>query len=407
MVELNFDTPVEDVRATLPPLSAAPTLAAIPGPPDATAADWDTVLSDEHEREEALVSEAEDAIAHNNFGLAVAALAKVHVSPLSFPDLALRSLLAESWAQMSLGAIDDAARLLERAQTIVGQPSFSESDRAEVFYRLGCCRFSSSAYGEAVSLFTLALAHCERSDTACDGLRARIYESRAVCHQGHSDWDAARADVERALTLAERIGDEETVAYGYSQASLIAERESQWLLARFYAEAARVTYEQLGDRVNLQKVLDNLGRINEVLGETAHAVACLEEAYQLALELGENLAAARAKSSLAEVHLKSGNPEQAEDLARRALERLACEPDRHEENGKAQLLLGRALLDQDRDAEAAQRFNCAAARFERLESPRHRASALLAQGDLWATRGDSDTAAMLYRQAAQALQDAS
>ena len=400
MISPNLDSAVE------PPLSAVPVLVAIPGPSDAAAVDWDPALSSEREQEEGLVARAEDAIAHNEFGLAVATLAKAYVSPLSFPDLALRSLLAESWAQMSLGAVDDAARLLERAETLVGQPSFTESARAEVLYRLGCCRFSSSAYAEAISLFTLALAHCERSD-ACDRLRARIYESRAVCHQSHSDWDAARADVEHALTLAEKVGDEETVAYGYSQASVIAEREGQWLLARFYAEAARLTYEQLGDRFNLQKVLDNLGRINEVLGETAHAVACLEESYQLALDLRENLAAARAKSSLAEVHLKSGNPEQAEDLARRALERLSSEPDRHEENGKAQLLLGRALLDQGRDIEAEELFNCAAARFARLESARDRASAWLAQGDLWASRGDSDTAALLFRQAAQALQDAS
>ena len=407
MISPNLDSAVETVRAVEPPLPAVPVLVAIPGPSDAAAADWATAIASERDAEEALVARAEDAIAQNEFGLAVATLAKAHVSPLSFPDLALRSLLAESWAQMSLGAVDDAARLLERAETLVGQPSFTESARADVLYRLGCCRFSASAYGEAISLFTLALAHCDPSDAACDGLRARIYESRAVCHQSHSDWDSARSDVDHALTLAEKVGDEETVAYGYSQASVIAEREGQWLLARFYAEAARATYEQLGDRVNLQKVLDNLGRINEVLGETAHAVACLEESYQLALDLGENLAAARARSSLAEVHLKSGNPEQAEDLARRALERLACEPDRHEENGKAQLLLGRALLDQDRDTEAEHLFNCAAARFERLGTAQLRASAWLAQGDLWAARGDTDAAALLYRQAAQALQDSS
>lgn len=391
----------------MPPLSAVPTLVAVPGSVDAGTADGDTSLAATRDQEEALVARAENAIASDNFGLAVATLSKAHVSPLSFPDLALRCLLAESWARMSLGAVDDAVRLLERAQSLVGQPTFTESDRAAVLYRLGRCRWTSSLYGEAVSLYTLALAHCERSDAACDGLRARIYESRALCHQSHRDWDAARADIERALTLAESVGDEETVAYGYFQASLIAEREGQWLLSRFYGEAARATYEQLGDRVNLQRVLDNLGRINDVLGETAHAVASFEEAFELALDLGDNLGAARAKSWLAEVHLKSGNPEQAENFARGALDRLSCEPDRHEENGKAQLILGRALLDQGRDAEAEELFNCAAARFERLESARHRASAWLAQGDLWASRGDTDTAAMLFRQAAQALQDAS
>jgi TolA-binding protein len=75
------------------------------------------------------------------------------------------------------------------------------------------------------------------------------------------------------------------------------------------------------------------------------------------------------------------------------------------EIGNAQLVLGRALLAQDRLDEAEQAFKAGEAAYDQMSSVSHRADAWLAQGDLAAKRGDDRTAAKLYRRAADALQD--
>jgi tetratricopeptide (TPR) repeat protein len=105
------------------------------------------------------------------------------------------------------------------------------------------------------------------------------------------------------------------------------------------------------------------------------------------------------------VHLRTGEVELAEEQARHALRLLDGRVDWLDEIGNAQLVLGRALLEQGRLDEAEEAFKLAEASFEQLSSESHRASAWLAQGDVAARRGNDRTAARLYRRAAEALQD--
>jgi tetratricopeptide (TPR) repeat protein len=355
------------------------------------------------EAAESAVLSAEESIERHEYAEAIAALAGASLAIA--PELALRGLLAESWARMSLGQLDAALALLDRARVIAEGTSFGDRDRATVLYRLGCCRFNLSAIPNAVALFTLALELCDRSGLNCDALRARILEERSRCYQRRRDWEAARADVEQALELANGIGDESAVAYAHFQASVIAEREGQWLVARMYAEEAKARYELLGDRLFVHKLLNNLGGINFLLGKPEAAATCLKDSFRIALELENDVGAAYAMSSLAQVQLKSGEPVEAEAHARRALELLGGRLDHLEEVGNAQLVLGRCLLEQARFDEAEQLFHNAEGHFERLSSGSHRCAAWIAQGDLADRRGDKDRAAALYRRAAEALQD--
>jgi tetratricopeptide (TPR) repeat protein len=73
--------------------------------------------------------------------------------------------------------------------------------------------------------------------------------------------------------------------------------------------------------------------------------------------------------------------------------------------GNARLVLGRALLEQGRLEEAGDAFAAAEDAFAKLSSTSHRAAAWIAQGDLATKRGDERQAAVLYRRAAEALQD--
>jgi tetratricopeptide (TPR) repeat protein len=181
--------------------------------------------------------------------------------------------------------------------------------------------------------------------------------------------------------------------------------EGHWILARTYAERARAAYESLADKVHVGQLTNNLGGLNFLLGKTDEAVALLKEAFGIALDTGRDADAAQAVSSLAQIHLRTGAVQQAEEQARHALELLHDQEDYLDEIGSAQLVLGRALLSQDRLDEAETAFAAAEASFGQLGSASHRASAWVARGDLAAKRGDDRLAAHLYRSAAEALQD--
>ncbi len=351
------------------------------------------------------VAAAEGAIAEARYADALAALAGRPVPAAAHPDLALRTLFAESWARMYLGDLQAALACGERARAIAEGSFFNDRDRSESLYRLGCVRVKLNAIAAATSLFTLALELAERSGLPCDRLRAEIFEWRSRCYQRQRDFDAARQDVERALELAQAVGDEHVTAHVYFRASVIAERTGQWLLARFYAENARTLYDHCGDRINTGRLLNNLGGLTFLLGQPEEAKAYLKQAVAVALDTGSDADAAQAINSLAQVHLRTGEPESAERHARHALELLGGREDVVDEIGNAQLVLGRALLAQDRHDEAAGCFERAEASFQRLDSTSHRAAAWMAQGDLAAARGDCAAAVERFRAAAEALQD--
>ena len=105
------------------------------------------------------------------------------------------------------------------------------------------------------------------------------------------------------------------------------------------------------------------------------------------------------------MHLRTGDPKRAEEQARHALELIGEPRGLLDEIGNARLVLGRALLDQDRLDEAERRSPQAEDAFAQLSSASHRAAAWIAQGDLATKRGDERRAAALYRRAAEALQD--
>jgi tetratricopeptide (TPR) repeat protein len=274
-----------------------------------------------------------------------------------------------------------------------------------VLFRLGVCRYKLSSIATAVALFDEALQLAERSGMPCDNLRSEILNWRSRCRRRQRDYEAAREDVERALELAEGLDDRRMTAHVYFQASLIAEREGHWVTARNYAERARGLYEEVEDKADVGRLLNNLGGLNYTLGKPDEAVRYLKDAFKVLIDLGRDDEAATAVSSLAQVRLGTGELTIAEEQARHALALLGGREDRLDEIGNAQLVLGRALLEQGRLDDAAAAFEDAENTFEKFESTSHRAAVWIAKGDLTARRGDDTGAARLYRRAAEALQD--
>ena len=322
------------------------------------------------------------------------------------PELELRMLAVEAWARQSIGQVREAIDLLSRARSIAEAPQFSDIERADVLFRLGVCRWKLSSIATSVALLDEALQLADRSGLPCDLLRSKILDWRSRCRRRQRDYEAAREDVERALELAEGLDDPRMIAHVYFQASLIAEREGQWVSARQYAERAKALYEQVDDQLDVGRMLNNLGGLNFLLGKSDDAVKYLKDAVKVLIEVGgRSDEVANAVSSLAHVQLDQGDLSAAEEQARQALSLLNDHEDRLGEIGNAQLLLGRALLEQGRLDESSVALGAAEETFDKYESTSHRAAVWIAKGDLAARRDDDAAAARLYRRAAETLQD--
>ena len=365
------------------------------------------VSTDDRAKAEATLARAESLLQEHQLDDAIDEYTRALPAVLGTgaPELRVRALNGEAMARAENGDIKSGLALLAESRALVEGEGFSDIDRAEVLYRLGVCRYLLASISTAVGLFNEALALVERSELPSDRLRLNIFAWRSRCYRRQRDYEASREDVERALELAVSLQDARALGAAYFQASLLAERDGHYVLARTYAEQAKTQYEELADRANVGRLMNNLGAVEFLLGKPEVAVDHFKQAFAVALELGRDEEAAKAVSSLAQVHLRTGDVKKAEEQARQALDIIAERADMLDEVGNARLVLGRALLEQGRLDEAEVAFAGSVDAFARLTSTSHRAAAWVAQGDLATKRGDERRAAVLYRRAAEALQD--
>jgi tetratricopeptide (TPR) repeat protein len=365
------------------------------------------VSADERAKAEAILTRADALLEEGRLDESIEEYARALPAVLGTGavELHVHALKGEAMARAQNGDVKSALAMLGEARVLVEREEFSDIDRAEVLYRLGVCRYLLSSISTAVGLFNEALALGERSGLPSDELRLNVFSWRSRCYRRQRDYEAAREDVELALELAEAMHDSRALGAAYFQASVLAERDGHWVLARTYAEKAKARYEELSDRANVGRLLNNLGGLEFLLGKPEQAVDHLKHSFAVALELGHEEEAATAISSLAQVHLRTGDVQRAEEQALHALQLIGDRKNMLDEVGNAQLVLGRALLEQDRLEEAEAAFGDADDAFSKLSSGSHRAAAWIAQGDLATKRGDERRAAVLYRRAAETLQD--
>jgi tetratricopeptide (TPR) repeat protein len=365
------------------------------------------VSTDERAKAEAILARADALSQEYQYAEAIEEYTAALPSVLGTgaAELRVRALNGEAMARALSGEVKKGLELLAESRALVESDEFSDIDRAEVLYRLGVCRYLLSSVSTAVGLFNEALVLAERSGMPADRLRLGVFAWRSRCYRRQRDFEAAREDVEFALELAEAMHDTRALGSAYFQASVLAERDGHYVLARTYAEKAKTQFEELADRANVGRLMNNLGGLEFLLGKPEQAIEHFKHAFSVALEIGRDEDAAGAVSSLAQVHLRTGDVKRAEEQALHALEIMGERDDMLDEIGNARLVLGRSLLEQDRLDEAETAFAQSEDAFAKLSSASHRAAAWIAQGDLATKRGDERRAAGLYRRAAEALQD--
>ena len=272
------------------------------------------ISTDQRTKLEAALARAEALSAAHRYEEAVEAYREVRsdVASTGARSLELGVLTGEAWALQEVGQVKEAIELLLRAREIAERDGHSELELADVLYRLAVCRYKLSSLSTAIALFDQALALAERSGLPCDLLRSEILQRRSRCHRLLRDYAAAHDDVERALELAQDLGDRSAVANAYFQASLLAQRQGHYVLSRSYAQRAKELYDALNDERNVGRLLLMLGGLTLLLGDEDSAVVHLKASYSRALDTDSPADAAQALEGIARVHLNRGQYDQAE-----------------------------------------------------------------------------------------------
>ena len=364
-----------------------------------------TALALVQEGAETALVDSEALVSANRHCEAVEALEALWEDVRHDAQLALRQRLALGWSNLYLGELDEADRVLVHAEGIAQSPRFDAADRAEVLYRRGCVALKQSHVVDATALFTQALDANARAPQPRPSLASRVHEWRSRCHVFLRDWVAALRDVERALELAGVAQDVEAEAHALFQASIVAERQKQWLLARCHAEQALELYRSLDNRLCTARMLNNLGGIDFLLGNVEAAESSLLEAIETAAEVGSDADLAQGVNSLAQVYLRTDRPLDARARALRAVELLEHRTDFLDELGNASLVVARSYQLEGEPDRAAGWLDRAEQAYAGLGSTSHLASAWMARGDLARSNGDVEAAADHFRRAADLLQD--
>ena len=354
---------------------------------------------------EAAVARAEAQIEAHHDSDALTILSQVDTAAERSGDIRLRFRHAQArgWALQATGQMPEALQAFATAGGLA--ETLTHSDRAAVVYRIGLVRYKMGSLATAAAALDEALRLAESDAQPSDALRVRILNVRAKVRRRQKDFTAASEDVTQALELARSLNDDRVLAETLLDASLVAERQNQYSLAREYAERSKTLYERVSDHEYVGKLLNNLGQLHAITGKPEKAVPLLRESFRIAVEQDNRVDAGFAASSLASARLHTGDHEGAIESGYRAIELLSSRVEYREEEGNARIVIGRAQMALDRIDEAERSFVAAANCFEAVETVSHLAGAWVALGDVAEQRGETVRAAELYRRAAEALQD--
>ena len=278
-----------------------------------------TTLTLVQRRRRRALAHAEALVAANKHCEAIAELEELWLNVRSDQALSLRrQRLALVWSEMALGDLEHAAGLLEQADGIVRSPRFDASDRADVLFRRGCVDFQRGNVAEAITELTGAI-ELNAQSSASTAARRRECARVALPLLSVPPRLGCRRQRRRACTRDRAsIADEPAQARALFQASLVAERKRDWLVARVNAEQALGLFRKQGNTLAVARILNNLGGIDFLLGDAAAAETHLLAAIETADAAGSEPDLAQAVSSLAQVYLRTNRPAEARVRAERA-----------------------------------------------------------------------------------------
>jgi class 3 adenylate cyclase/tetratricopeptide (TPR) repeat protein len=216
-------------------------------------------------------------------------------------------------AQFRVGVMTDARSSFRAARSLVRDDPLWTADllrrEAEVDQRL-------NQLTQALRTLSRAMALLERADGDDPSVRAehsRLQGFYAVVRQNQGRYRESLRWGRRAEATAVAAGDRRALADAYealhgASAMLGIEQEEP------YGELALALYEELDDRAEQSKALNNLAVLAWLEGRGTDAVDMFRRAETAAAEAGDTLGAASSRYNVGDVLLRQGHVDEAEGL---------------------------------------------------------------------------------------------
>lgn len=175
----------------------------------------------------------------------------------------------------------------------------------------------------------------------------------------------AEAVYQRGLDVCRRSGDLNMLGYTSQMRSIANVSLGRYAQAQQYIDEALKAFEVVGNLLGLGYCLQRRGELAVFLGEYRQAIQAGQQAIAIFDEVRTEKNVLSTQINLARAHRLEGNHDQAEQLFRQLLQRLAARNDQWE---LAHCLLGLGCLayDQDRLHEAEEYLQQALAQYRQL-----------------------------------------
>ncbi len=255
----------------------------------------------------------------------------------------------------------------------------------EAVYDMTSCRAEQRAVlAELAELVTAGPPALQTPRTAIEVALRQAHHAEAT-----SDYPAAVAAAERAVTLALTAGDDIFLAAGLRQWGYALRRQERMPEARALYERARAAAERVGAQPVLADSLQGLANIALHEGEYAAARANLARSLAVCRGLGDRRGEADAHNILGIVAQREGQPAEAETQYRRALA-LRREIGDRRGQGLSHNNLGAVALDAGQLDAAEAAYTAAAALCREADDRWGLAIAVLGLAEVAFARGACD-----------------
>jgi predicted ATPase/DNA-binding SARP family transcriptional activator/tetratricopeptide (TPR) repeat protein len=222
-----------------------------------------------------------------------------------------------------LGKYPESRRRLE-ASFEAGKDLFTQQESARILISLSQARLLTGAFELALES-ALEAARLFEALQDSRGLALALRRQAGVEeHRGHLD--SAEALLRKALQGAESVDDQKLIASINTSLGNITADKSQNDIARRHYDLSRSYHEQHNNQYSLAVVLNNLGTIENALGDYASARVYLRAAIEISEEIGDEAGVAIAWGNMGTSKFESGDYDQALLEFRRSL-RLVRELD--------------------------------------------------------------------------------
>ncbi len=259
-------------------------------------------------------------------------------------------------------------RLLAEYETL---PVDRRDRRAELrlLDRLGVLLSAQGNYAEALRQFQRALKLAEELGDR-EGV-ANFLHNIGNLHFHRGEYDEARQRYEQSLRIAEELGDRAGVASSLHQLGILHQERMEYGEALQCHEQSLRTQEELGNRAGVASSLHQLGKLHQARGEYGEALQRYEQSLRIAEELGNRAGVASSLHNIGALHQARGEYGEARQRYEQSL-RISEELGDHAGIANSLGQIGKLFTETGRYEEAFTPLLNALATFLQLQSPNAR-----------------------------------